>query len=113
MIELERQLKEQIDAMNLIIKNEGMIGLKNRIKNYANVVDEGRRYTKTLGSAGKDKVWAHIPDMRVGGGPKDVSKIGAGSRENSILGGQAKDIAGNILKMSDGVTKIEYKLTIK
>jgi tetratricopeptide (TPR) repeat protein len=112
-IELERQLIEQIDAMNAILKNEGMIGLKNRIKNYSNVVEDGRKYVKTLGSAGKDKVWAHIPDMRVGGGPKDISKIPAGLRENSILGGQADKIANDILKMSDDITKIEYKLLIK
>ena len=99
--------------MNAILKNEGMIGLKNRIKNYSNVVEDGRKYVKTLGSAGKDKVWAHIPDMRVGGGPKDISKIPAGLRENSILGGQADKIANDILKMSDDITKIEYKLLIK
>ena len=56
---------------------------------------------------------AHIPDMRAGGGAKDVSKILAGRRENSILGGQADRIATEILNMSDDVTTISAKLVIK
>ncbi|OQP43858.1 hypothetical protein A4D02_10290 [Niastella koreensis] len=111
--ELRRQLAEQMRAMNKILKNEGMAGLKQRIRNYnAALEKEGRAHTKSLGSAGEGKIWAHTPDMRTGGGPKDVSKIPAGRRENSILGGQAPTIADKILEMDDDVTRIKGILEV-
>lgn len=49
--------------------------------------------------------------MKVGGAPTDVKGTGL-SRNNSIIGGQANRIAGEILNMSDNTTKIEGTLTI-
>lgn len=113
MAELRRQIRGQISAMNRIIQQEGMIGLKNRIKNYSTDIEkEGRVYVASLGSAGKGKAWLHEPDMRVGGLPTDVKKAGD-KRVNSILGGQANRIAETILAMPDDTTKITYKLKVK
>ena len=110
--ELRRQIRGQISAMNKIIQEEGMIGLKNRIRNYSTSLEkEGRAYTASLGSAGKNKAWLHEPDMRVGGLPTDVSKTGD-KRVNSILGGQAKERAEDILAMPDDTTKITYRLKV-
>ena len=110
--ELRRQIRGQISAMNKIIQEEGMIGLKNRIRNYSTSLEkEGRAYTASLGSAGKNKAWLHEPDMRVGGLPTDVYKTGD-KRVNSILGGQAKERAEDILAMPDDTTKITYRLKV-
>ncbi|WP_431739799.1 polymorphic toxin type 15 domain-containing protein [Morganella morganii] len=70
---------------------------------------QGREYVRKLGSAGKDYVWLHEPDMRTGGLPSDVKRIGL-SRENSIIGGNAPSIARQIMDMSDNVTKLTSKL---
>ncbi len=103
-----------MDSYNKILKEEGIEGLKQRVASYGpNVEKQGRTYTASLGSAGEGKVWAHTPDMKTGGGPKDVSKIPAGARENSILGGgNAKRIFQEILNMGDDVTEIEGKLHV-
>jgi hypothetical protein len=50
--------------------------------------------------------------MKRGGLPKDVSKKPGGSRENSILGGQADRISREISEMADDVTKIKWKLEV-
>lgn len=111
--ELRRQIIEQVGAMNRIIKKEGMAGLKARVRAYNKDLEkEGRAHTKSLGSAGPKKIWAHTPDMKVGGKPKEVSKIPAGSRENSIIGGQAGRISEEILNMSDDVTRIKFELIV-
>ena len=49
--------------------------------------------------------------MRVGGLPTDVYKTGD-KRVNSILGGQAKERAEDILAMPDDTTKITYRLKV-
>ena len=111
--ELRRQIRGQIKAMNKIIQEEGMIGLKARIRAYNEDVEkEGRNFVKTLEPAGDCKVGLHEPDMRTGGKPTDVTKVGD-KRINSILGGQADRIARNILKMLDETTKITYQLKLK
>ena len=111
--ELRRQIRGQIKAMNKIIQEEGMIGLKARIRAYNEDVEkEGRNFVKTLEPAGDCKVGLHEPDMRTGGKPTDVTKVGD-KRINSILGGQADRIARDILKMLDETTKITYQLKLK
>ncbi|MHC1748034.1 MAG: polymorphic toxin type 15 domain-containing protein [Cellulosilyticaceae bacterium] len=57
-------------------------------------------------------VWLHEPDMRTGGLPTDITRIGI-RRINSILGGQANRIVKDILNMSDEVTKIHWTIEIK
>ncbi|MEQ5324922.1 RHS repeat-associated core domain-containing protein [Proteus sp. fly-1008] len=110
--ELKRQIRGQIRAFNKILKTEGMIGLKKRINNYSATLEkEGRDYIRTLNSAGDGKVWLHEPDMRVGGLPKDVTRVGL-SRENSIIGGNAPSIARQINDMSDDIIKLTSKLSI-
>ncbi|WP_311754042.1 RHS repeat-associated core domain-containing protein [Proteus columbae] len=110
--ELKRQIRGQIRAFNKILKTEGMIGLKKRINNYSATLEkEGRDYVRTLNSAGDGKVWLHEPDMRVGGLPKDVTRVGL-SRENSIIGGNAPSIARQINDMSDDIIKLTSKLSI-
>ncbi|HBK2954736.1 TPA: hypothetical protein HIF34_004655 [Escherichia coli] len=110
--ELKRQIRGQIRAFNKILKEEGMEGLKRRISNYtANVEKQGRDYVRKLGSAGDGKAWLHEPDMRTGGLPSDVSRTGL-SRENSILGGNAPQIADQILSMSNDVDKLTAKLIL-
>jgi hypothetical protein len=109
--ELTRQMNEQIEAFNIILQNEGMKGLKQRVRDYGpDLEKQGRTYTASLGSAGDGKIWAHTPDMKTGGLPKDVSKIPAGARENSILGGNARRISDEILHMDDDVTIIKGEL---
>ncbi|WP_304671098.1 RHS repeat-associated core domain-containing protein, partial [Neisseria polysaccharea] len=111
--ELRRQIRGQIKAMNKIIQEEGLIGLKARIRAYNEDVEkEGRNFVKTLGPAGDCKAWLHEPDMRTGGKPMDVTKVGD-KRINSILGGQADRIARDILEMPDETTKITYQLKLK
>ena len=54
--ELRRQIRGQIKAMNKIIQEEGMIGLKARIRAYNEDVEkEGRNFVKTLEPAGDCK----------------------------------------------------------
>ena len=111
--ELRRQIRGQVAAMNKIIKEEGMVGLKARIKAYSTALEaKGRQHVKGLGSAGENKAWLHEPDMKVGGLPSDVSKVGD-KRTNSILGGQAGRISNDILAMPDSTTGITYKLKTK
>ena len=108
--ELRRHIRGQIKAINKIIQEEGMIGLKARIRAYNEDVEkEGRNFVKTLGPAGDCKAWLHEPDMSK---PTDVTKVGD-KRINSILGGQADRIAKDILKMPDETTKITYQLKLK
>ncbi|EPW8574856.1 RHS repeat-associated core domain-containing protein, partial [Morganella morganii] len=108
--ELRRQIRGQIRAFNKILKAEGMEGLKKRINDYSSDLEkQGREYVRKLGSAGKDYVWLHEPDMRTGGLPSDVKRIGL-SRENSIIGGNAPSISRQIMDMSDNVTKLTSKL---
>ncbi|MFH3350913.1 RHS repeat domain-containing protein, partial [Klebsiella aerogenes] len=110
--ELKRQIRGQIRAFNRILKEDGMAGLKQRINNYNAALErEGRDYVKGLGPAGEGNVWLHEPDMRVGGLPGDVNRIGL-SRENSIIGGNASRIARQILDMPDDITKLTSKLFI-
>ncbi len=111
--ELGNQVRGQVDSMNRIIENEGMSGLKNRITSYnVRLEAKGRAYVKTLDSAPDGFAWLHEPDMRTGGLPTDVTRIGS-RRINSILGGQANRIAKDILNMSDEVTKIHWTIEIK
>ena len=111
--ELRRQIRGQIKAMNKIIQEESMIGLKARIRTYNEDVEKERRnFVKTLEPAGDCKAWLHEPDMRTGGKPTDVTKVGD-KLINSIWGGQADRIARNILKMPDETTKITYQLKLK
>jgi hypothetical protein len=49
--------------------------------------------------------------MKTGGHPTDVSGTGDG-RVNSIIGGQAGRVAGDLLKMPDNTTRINAKITI-
>ncbi|VTU02537.1 rhs repeat-associated core domain-containing protein : : PT-HINT: Toxin_43 [Gemmataceae bacterium] len=106
--ELTRQIGRQVEAMNNIIKAEGLAGLKKRIRSYTPAVEKaGRAYVRTLTKAGKGKAHLHEPDMRAGGLPADVFGVGS-KRVNSVLGGQANKIAQAILKMKKDVTVIEY-----
>lgn len=83
-----------------------MAGLKKRIEAYNPVIEqEGRQYVKTLEPAPEGMSWLHVPDMRIGGGPKDVNGYGV-SRNNSIIGGQQNRVASEILNMPDNITKI-------
>jgi hypothetical protein len=118
--ELQAQVDGQVAAMNKIIKEEGMVGLKKRIRDYRKdpeIEKEGRKYVKDqLGSPGEDAegnplAWLHEPDMAVGGNPEDVSRTGI-RRNNSILGGQANKIADMILAMPNDTTQINAKLTV-
>ncbi|MEW6127922.1 MAG: polymorphic toxin type 15 domain-containing protein [Acidobacteriota bacterium] len=118
--ELQDQVDGQIAAMNKIIEEEGMAGLKKRIRDYRKsdeVEKAGRQYIKdNLEPAGEDEdgnplAWLHEPDMATGGKPTDVTRKGK-RRNNSILGGQANKIADSILAMPNDTTKIEAKLTI-
>ena len=110
--ELTRQMDEQIEAMNKILKEEGIEGLKKRVSDYGPEIEKaGRNHTASLGSAGDGKVWAHTPDMRTGGSPTSVSPIPAGARENSILGGgNARRISQDIQSMGNDVTEVEGKI---
>ena len=90
-----------------------MIGLKARMRAYNEDVEkEGRNFVKILEPAGDCKAWLHEPDMRTGGKPTDVTKVGD-KRINSILEGQADRIARDILKMPDETTKITHQLKLK
>ncbi len=109
--ELNRQINRQVAQMNKIIEKVGMQGLKQRIRDYKKNVGEGRAYVRTLEDAGEGAAWLHEPDMRTGGGPKDVTGTGD-SRVNSIIGGQARTLADEILKMPDSTTRIDPKITI-
>ena len=85
LVDLNRQIQGQIDGFNRIIGQEGIQGLQNRINNYGPEVEaEGRRYVRTLESPPSGEAYLHVPDMRVGGGPKDVSGTG-NIRNNSII----------------------------
>lgn len=73
--------------MNRIIENEGMSGLKNRINSYnKGLAAKGRAYVKTLDKAPDGFACLHEADMRTGGLPTDVTRVGS-KRINSILGG--------------------------
>ena len=110
--DLQKQVQDQIDGFNRIISEEGMSGLKSRIRAYGPEVEaEGRKYVKTLEPAPSGKAHLHVPDMKTGGAPTDVLGIGD-RRNNSIIGGQADQIAREILNMGDNVTKIIGKLTL-
>lgn len=111
--ELNRQMDEQIAAYNKILKEEGISGLQERVAGFTPEIEkQGRAYTSSLGSVGEDKIWAHTPDMKTGGGPKDVSSIPAGARENSILGGNANRISREISEMDDDVTEFKGELNL-
>ena len=104
--ELTAQVQGQIDGINKILEMEGMAGLKKRIEAYNPVIEqEGRQYVKTLEPAPEGMSWLHVPDMRIGGGPKDVNGYGV-SRNNSVIGGQQNRVASEILNMPDNITKI-------
>jgi len=110
--ELKRQIKGQIDAMNAIIKSEGMAGLKRRILAYTPELEqEGRAHVRGLTPAPEGQAWLHEPDMRAGGRPTDVTGLGD-RRTNSIIGGQATRVSEDILKMPNNTTKIVPKITI-
>lgn len=118
--ELQEQVDGQVAAMNKIIAEEGMAGLKKRIRDYRKneeIEKEGRKYVKdNFDPPGADEdgnplAWLHEPDMAVGGDPKDVARKGI-RRNNSILGGQANKIADMILAMPNDTTQINAKLTV-
>ena len=118
--ELQEQIDGQVAAMNKIIKEEGMAGLKKRIRDYRRndqIEKDGRKYIKdNLDPPGEDEdgnplAWLHEPDMAVGGKPTDVSRKGI-RRNNSIIGGQANKIADMILAMPNDTTQINAKLTV-
>lgn len=116
--ELNRQVENQVAKMNEIIEKEGMPALKQRINDYNKKVEaEGRAHVKGLppaglDPAGKELAWLHDPDMKTGGGPKDV--YGTGDRRvNSIIGGQADRLAKEILKMPDTTTHIQPKIVVQ
>lgn len=109
--ELNRQIRRQVAQMNKIIEKEGMQGLKQRIRDYRKNVGPGRVHVKTLDDPGEGSAWLHEPDMRTGGGPKDVTGTGD-KRVNSIIGGQASRLADDILEMPDSTTRIDPKITI-
>ena len=118
---LEKQIQAQVDAMNRIIaaSKDGILELKRRIRNYPNIVTEGRDYAKGLGSAGVDPAtgetlaWLHEPDMQVGGLPTDVNPVPGVGRYNSIIGGQSRTLARAILDMPDSVKTITWSVTYK
>ncbi|HEV2765511.1 MAG TPA: hypothetical protein VGV38_21185, partial [Pyrinomonadaceae bacterium] len=111
--EFQNQVKGQVDSLNVILENEGMAGLKQRVSNYSKALErEGRAFERTLGDAGEGKVWLHEPDMRVGGGPRDIARAGD-SHINSVVGGQAARLARDIMSLPDDVTRIQPKITVR
>jgi hypothetical protein len=114
LVELNRQIQEQIEAWNNILSKEGIKGLKNRINNFSSTVEsQGRAYVRTLGNAGDGMAWLHTPDMRTGGLYNEVSKTPGALRINSIIGGQTDRVYKSILNLEDDVTKFTYKLNTK
>jgi hypothetical protein len=118
--ELQEQVDGQVAAMNKIIADEGMAGLKKRIREYRKdpqVEKDGRKFVKdNFDPPGEDEegnplAWLHEPDMATGGKPEDVARKGI-RRNNSIIGGQANKIADMILDMPNDTTQINAKLTI-
>ena len=112
--ELNDQVNGQIRRMNEIIRDEGMAGLKQRIRNYNRQLEQqGRKHIRdNLAKPDDGMAWLHEPDMRTGGLPTDVTRQG-NRRINSIIGGQADKIAQAILDMSDDVTEITSNLLIR
>lgn len=115
---LNVEIQRHVDAWNKILKKNGMKGLKNRLRTYERhkkmIERAGRKYTKSLGSAGKGKIWSHYPDMSGGGMPKSGVDVlnPANARLNSIIGGQMNRIRRELLKMSDDITKLIFELII-
>jgi len=115
LIELELQMKSHEAAFNRIINSSGMAGLKARIEKYMadpKIEKEGRRFAASLPPADPGKAHLHSPDMATGALPKEITGQGD-QRVNSILGGQARRRAKDILAMPDDTTCIECKIEIK
>ncbi len=116
--ELNRQVDGQVAGWNRIIESEGMPALKARIRAYgAEVEAGGRAYVDSLPPAGKSPsgealAHLHVPDMRTGGGPYDVGGTGV-LRINSIIGGNATRVAGEILAMPDNTTRIVASVVLR
>jgi hypothetical protein len=114
---LNAEIQLHIDAWNAIIKEGGMTALKLRLEQWeqfgSQIESAGRKYTKSLGSAGTGKVWPHYPDMATGGRPKSAVGSPADLRLNSIIGGQADRIRRELLAMPDNTTSITFKLDAK
>jgi hypothetical protein len=118
--EMEAQIERQVNGMNRIIEEEGMTGLKERIKRYRqdpSIEAEGRAYVKELPPAGSRNgeplAWPHEPDMGVGGGPRDVGPNPVILRNNSILGGNVRRLQRTILNQPDSITKLTWRLILK
>jgi hypothetical protein len=114
---LRSEIQLHVDAWNEILQKEGMAGLKRRLQQWEQFGDDieaaGRKYTKSLGSAGEGKVWPHYPDMATGGRPKSAVGSAADRRLNSIIGGQADRLRREILTMPDDVTRLDFNLDVK
>jgi len=114
---LHSEFQRHVDAWNQILHKEGMPGLKQRLEQWEQFGDQieavGRRYTRSLGSAGKGQVWPHYPDMATGGRPKSAVGTPADARLNAIIGGQADVLRKKLLDMPDDVTEIAFDLLIK
>jgi hypothetical protein len=101
--------------MNEIIREEGMAGLKQRVRNYNRTVERaGRKHVAdNFPRADDGMAWLHEPDMVVGGLPTDVFRQG-NSRVNSIIAGNhTRKIRQAILAMSDDVTEITSNLVVR
>ena len=114
---LRQEIQLHVDAWNNIIRKEGMQGLKRRLRQYEEFGTEieavGRRYTRSLGSAGQGQAWPHYPDMSTGGRPKTAVGSPADRRLNSIIGGQTDRLRREILDMPDDVTDLRFDLDLK
>jgi RHS repeat-associated protein len=115
--EFEAELLKHQDALNEIIKNEGMSGLKDRIRSFMD--DEGRKTINqvsrdaknSLGKAGKNKIWSHYPDAVLGAEPLAIGGV-ADSRINSIIGAGSKAIRDELLSLPDNTKKVYIRFIL-
>ena len=113
--ELEEQVQRQVSRLNELIRDEGMKGVKDRILRYRSdpsVERAGRSYVRSLEQPADDLAWLHEPDMSVGGAPGDVTARGS-RRINSIIGGNSKRLANEILSAPDDVTRFDWTLILE
>jgi hypothetical protein len=117
-VELEQQIRDQVDALNKILAEVGIKGLKQRISEYSPELEQlGRAIVKSLPSAGVDSLgrelaWLHVPDQILGAEPFAILKAGV-KRNNSIVGANNKRLAGEILTLPDTITNFKFKVTYR
>jgi hypothetical protein len=116
-VDLRAELRLHQDAINQIIREEGIEGLKSRIRQAQDPVvwqqteQLGRRATKSLGTAGEALVWPHYPDMKIGLDPFAIGPA-TNARINVILGGNVQRLAEELLKLEAGIREIHLDLEL-